>query len=239
MRTLWRFTLLWSLLLGVTMAHAQTARFHLLGLSADGQFLAFEVYGIIDATNHPLSEIYFVNTEKNSYAAPMIAVRGDRDEPDKNMVAEVRRSTLQQAMPVLQSLNITPGDTGISDAPFRRTNTELSLVTFGLAKGLPERKIELTLREIPMQAEWKTCKQGTKGIALSLSAQNAKGDTTKTVLQNDTKVPESRLCPVSYQIEDAVFSEHGHIIVVLSYRNAFPNLIGHTLDYMVVTGQIK
>lgn len=234
----WPLVILGTLLLSVSLAQAQTARFHLLGLSDDGKAMAFEVYGVMDTTRHPLTVITLVDTEKNRYAAPQVVVRGDRDEPGENKVAEVRRNALQHATPVLQSLHITPGNTGISVLA-RPSGTTLKLTTFGLAEGLPERTLALTLRTIPLRAEWKTCTQGAKGIELTLRAQTPQGGTTTTVLQRDDKVPESRVCPVSYRLEDVTFSEHGHIIVVLSYMNAYPSLSGHTLNYMVVTGKLQ
>lgn len=237
MTILWYCTLFFFILLSSTTAHANVGRFHLIGLSEDGKFMAFEVYRVEEATGHPHALITLVNTEKNSYAAPPIVVQGNEAVPGKNTVAAIRRSALQQAASVLQSFHIKPGYTGISARPASHSRTAYRLSTFGLAKGLPGRHVELTLREVPMKAEQSICENNTKGLELSLSTKDVKGETSKTVLQRDAKIAQSRGCPVSYTIADVVFSEHGHVIVVLSYENGVPG--GPHLEYMVVTGQVK
>lgn len=237
MRRLRSLVVLWTILLGMTWAEANTSRFHLIGLSEDGKFVACEVYGFEEATGNPYVAITLINTEKNSYAAPTVLVRGEQEVAGRDMVADVRRSAAKQAAAVLQSLHIKPGYTGIGVDPSSHSDTTRSLLTARLAKNLPERQVDLTLRPLAMKAEQKICESDTKGLELMMSTKGDKGNATTTVLQKDTKIPVSRGCPVSYRIDDVVFSEHGHIIVVLSYMDAVPG--GPNLEYLVVTGRVK
>jgi len=91
------------------------SQLNFIGFSVDGRYLAFEEFGENLTDMRSYSTIYFVNTDKNSFAAPSVtdllrdseleAYSGPSDSP-------ARRRALLKAGPTLRRLKIVTGNTG-------------------------------------------------------------------------------------------------------------------------------
>ena len=70
LKILFAFVLLITLAVGI---HAgDYAELNYIGVSKDGKHLAFEEYGTQDGSGYPYSNIYFIDVDKNVYAAKIL-----------------------------------------------------------------------------------------------------------------------------------------------------------------------
>ncbi len=91
------------------------AQVNFIGFSVDGRFLAFEEFGasLTDVVGY--STIYFVNTDKNSFAAPSVSDQlreSEMEEYEGSFDSPARRRVLLKAGPTLRRLKIVVGNTG-------------------------------------------------------------------------------------------------------------------------------
>src|SRR6185436_18093222 len=103
-----RYLICMLTLLGWVHASAQEVRmqYQFLGFSDDLKFAAFETYDGgegMDAGSR--STIYFIDVDKNDYAARSVKVTDD-DGSDEGL-AKTRKSTLKAADATLKTLKIT------------------------------------------------------------------------------------------------------------------------------------
>ena len=91
------------------------AQLQFIGFSKDGKFLAFEEFGMSASDMRGYSTIFFVNTAKNSFAAPSISDQLKEDELesyDHSFDSPARRRAMLKAGPTLRRLRIVAGNTG-------------------------------------------------------------------------------------------------------------------------------
>lgn len=234
--------LLALLILSVNLYAGDYANLNFIGFSGDGKFLAFEEYGIQDGSGFPYSNFYFVNVEKNSFAAPPVFVR-----IDKEMATEMAARNKAQLLAAkkLRELKIIKGNIGkhvishsINDLTLEEeTNANAaSVVRFAAEIGSMYRKgfYELSLK--PVLTKTKDCEAFEKEtFRFELSLKDKENETTK-FLQKDTELPKSRGCALDYRIQDVYLYKNNIAVFLNVFKLGFE---GPDMRFMAVSGKLK
>ncbi|OQW92526.1 MAG: hypothetical protein BWK79_14445 [Beggiatoa sp. IS2] len=69
----------------------EASELHIIGFSEDGNYLAFQQYGVTDGEGLAFANTYFIDVEGNKYAANPVETRG---EPDKAKESEKAREDI-------------------------------------------------------------------------------------------------------------------------------------------------
>lgn len=235
------FALLLSVLLSVNLMAGDFSNLNFIGFSKDGQFLAFEEYGTQDGSGFPYSTIYFINTEKNSFAAPSVSAT---IENENGTEAAARNKTKLAAAKKLLQFKIVKGNSGthilsrlITDlTEYKNSQSNLEIANFAEIIGSMYRKgdYELTLKSVPVKT--KDCEiyeQDT--FMLELSLKNKEDNTVKS-LQKDSVLPKGRGCALNYSIRD-IYLYESNMVVFISYET--PGFEGPDMRYMAVSGKFQ
>ncbi|CCE95907.1 hypothetical protein SFHH103_01409 [Sinorhizobium fredii HH103] len=197
------------------------ASFQPIGFSSDGKVFAFEEYGIQDGSGFPYSAIYILDTQTDAFL-PGAPVRA-RVEEDGGALPKARHDARRRAAPLIDAYRLldTPGllaaynpvtepdaadhrlkyDAFPADPAFRKTYAleleEKSFEADGICKDL--------LKEV-------------KGFRLVMTEKA--GQPVSEVLQDDSRIPESRHCPTGYRIGGVLthINDDGsqvHVVMVL------------------------
>lgn len=216
------------------------ATLNVVGFSKDGRYLAFEEYGVQDGSGFPYSNVYFIDVEKNAFAAPSIAVRINKEMAPET-VARKRAVTL--AAKVLTRFRIVKGNIGklvlshlMTDLTFEGSPEKAPTVRFAEQIGSLYRRghYELSLTKKPIKT--KGCEIFEEDPKLlELGIRDLDADTFK-FLQKDTSLPETRGCANDYRIRD-VYINKGFVVVFIGvFTQGFE---GPDMRYMAVTGKLK
>ncbi len=210
------------------------AQLNFIGFSKTGKNLAFQEYGTEDGSNVTYATTYFIDVEKNKYAAKPVTTR---NENDKNKLSEhsVQQINLGQATDLLTQLGIVTHNRGqklasrlITDLGVNPKEVQFVL-TPPLGGTLPSR---YTLKLTEESAEADCFGMGEPKIfTLSLF----KGE-QESILQKDTQIPQSRGCPLSYRIQDVYWYQDKYIAVFINILTL--GFEGQNLRYQVVTGKL-
>ena len=215
------------------------ATLNFIGFSNNGRYLAFEEYGVQDGSGFPYSNIYFIETAKNTMAAPSVVVRLD-DEYASEKMARARSAAL--AAKKLRQLGIVRGNTGkhvvshlINDLTFEK-DPFATEVTFAEEIGSMYKQGEYYLKLRPVKVVIKDCEPyDYETLMMDLTLTNKDDNTTRT-LQKDTTIPKSRGCAHGYRIQD-VYLYKGSIAVFINvFTQGFE---GPDMRFMAVSGQYK
>jgi len=218
-----------------------------IGFSRDGKYLAFEEYGMGDASGYPFASVYFVDVEKNAFVGkPFRSVIEKDGATEPAAIKKVEAIAARK----LRELKIVRGNTGKLVVAHLLTDWtyEDSFVRIGekaekiklndyLNPNSPNQYefYELTLNPVPEKS--KACADDTYTyykleLTLDHFNQGAK-DMETQVLQKDADLPASRGCPYGYRME-SVYSYKDKIAV---FVNIFSQgWEGPDMRYMVVTG---
>jgi len=219
------------------------SRLNVIGFSADGRYLAFEEYGTLDGSGLAYSNIYFIETVKNSFAAQPVKVELE-DETATEAMARLKAKTSAAAN--LKKFKIVAGNVG--DLLVSRLITDLNagrIEAFGDEKNQIVKftdfrtsdyftdEFELALKT--SEVKNKQCETYEMPVfKLDLTLKNLRSDNkTPKVLQSDKSLPESRNCPLAYSIQN-VYTYKNHIAV---FMNVFTTgFEGPDMRFMAVTG---
>ncbi|WP_411035826.1 DUF2259 domain-containing protein [Shinella sp. BYT-45] len=196
--------------------------FQSLGFSSDGKVYAFEEFGVQDGSGFPYSNVYFIDTEKDAYlSGTPIRVRIDDEAAD---VAEARAESRDKAKALIDAHKVL-ANPGVLAAfnPMGEVGADRKRIEYlpHAIEPTPGGIYGLVLEEIPLALSH-ACRDitpdGGKGFRLKLVTRG--GEAADTVIHEDTRVPESRNCPLSYQVSGAVtFNPPGadpvHVALVL------------------------
>jgi predicted secreted protein len=230
------------LLMSVSLLAGDYADLNFVGFSRDGNFLAFEEYGVQDGSGFPYSNFYFVNIEKNSFAAPPVSAR-----IDKEMATEIMARNKAQLIAAnkLRELKIIKGNTGkhvvshlMNDLTFDEDSGAgaSGVVRFAAEIGSMYRKgfYELSLK--PLLTKTKDCEAfEQKTFRFELSLKDKENNTTK-FLQKDAELPKSRGCALGYRIQDIYLYENNIAVFLNVFKLGFE---GPDMRFIVVSGKLK
>ena len=173
----------------------------LLGFSADGGRFAFEEFGIQDGSGFPYSNIFVIDTTKDSWV-PGTPVRVRLDDEEQG-IAAARRAAAEQAAPHLAGID-QPG-TLLASNPITESGRDPYKLAFKRhpALQLDGPDLTLALETIPLAApanddpDYKT-----HGFRLVLKTEDG-----ETVLHEDKALPASRGTALDYRINDVVIHQ--------------------------------
>lgn len=218
------------------------ASLNLIGFSADGRYFAYEEYGTQDGSGFPYSNIYFVETAKNKFAGSAIKVLIKTENATE---AAARDGSSLRAALMMKNFAIVKGNRGqlvlshlINDLTWDKDVMDGSTETVRFAEVLSSAYrsgyYELTLKK--NATETKNCKvYELDNYLVELSLKDIEANTSRT-LQKDSSLPDSRMCPIGYRIQD-VYLYKGNIAVFLNMFQ--PGFEGPDLRYLSVSGPIK
>jgi predicted secreted protein len=210
-----------ALVLSTTGAGAgDFAAFESIGFSADGSVFAFEEYGVQDGSGFPYSNIFFIDTCKDTFL-PGTPIRLRVDEENTSL-AKVRAQTAAKAAALVQKFDLG-ANPGLLAAFNPITETESSPHRLTYRQYAVEPPVggdfTLSLDEIPLDPS-ALCKDVTpQSIGFRLGFQTEDGKSSDRVLHADTAVPDSRKCPTGYRIGGVMVfnplqSEPVHVVLV-------------------------
>ncbi|WP_426125436.1 DUF2259 domain-containing protein [Pararhizobium sp. PWRC1-1] len=177
------------------------ASFQPLGFSADGNVFAFEEYGVQDGSGFPYSNIYFVDTRKDTFL-PGTPIRLRVDEENTSL-AKVRAQAAAKAAPLVEKFDLgaNPGLLAAFN-PITETDSAPHRLTYRQYAVEPPvgGNFTLSLDAIPL-APSALCKDVTpQSTGFRLAFKTEDGKSSDRVLHTDTAIPDSRKCPTGYRI---------------------------------------
>jgi predicted secreted protein len=225
------------------------ANLNFIGFSTDGKYLAFEEYGISDGAGFPYSNIYFINVEKNSYAAPPV-LKTVKEPINENAIPTenaIRLAAKKAAAANLKKFKIVQGNAG--KMVVARLLTDLNVGSVGQNNESNNQVIEFTdyrdssyyEREYALllktsEIKTKNCEYSSDAVLkLDLTLKDTKAETEK-ILQSDKTLPESRGCPLAYSIQNVYVYQDRIAVFVNIYMMGFE---GPDMRFMTVTGNYR
>jgi predicted secreted protein len=229
------FTLI--LVLAASIFAGDFAKLEVIGFSADGRYLAFEEYGTLDGSGFPYSNVYFVDTAKNAFAAAPARVRLERETATE---AQARRQAATLAAKSLAAYRIRRGQAGTLVVSHLLTDKSFGdkdpVVRFNEEVGSMYHKGDYELELKKVEVKVKPCDEyGDDTFMIDLRLKDRENNTTK-ILQKDTTLPQGRGCVIDYRI-GLVYVYNGTVAVFLNtYTRGFE---GPDVRHLVVTGRLK
>lgn len=219
------------------------SRLNVIGFSADGKYLAFEEYGTQDGSGFPYSNIYFVETAKNAFAAAPIKIYTETETATE---ANTRLKAKMGAAANLKKFKIVSGNVG--EMVVARLITDLNAGGIEPSSGEKNQTIKFTDYRTSdyfadeFELALNTSEVKIKGcdfidlpvLKFDLSLKNLRGnDNKQKILQSDKTLPESRNCPFAYSVQN-VYTYKNTIAVFLNvFTTGFE---GPDMRFMAVTG---
>ncbi|MDW5313554.1 DUF2259 domain-containing protein [Rhizobium sp. PL01] len=177
------------------------ASFQPIGFSADGSIFAFEEYGVQDGSGFPYSNIFFIDTRNDTFlAGTPIRLRIDEENTS---LAKVRAQTAAKAAPFVEKFDLG-ANPGLMAAfnPVTEVDGDAHRLTYRQYAVQPPvgGDFTLSLDDIPLPPSAQ-CKDATpQSTGFRLTFQTEDGKASNRVLHADTKIPDSRKCPLGYRI---------------------------------------
>lgn len=198
------FLAILALFCSANIAHAGDAALsRIIGFSPDGKYFAFEQYGIGDASGHPYSEIFFIDTINNVWAEKPVRVN---IEDETANISKARIMAVAQATPIIKKLGTTLHGFTLASNPITQFNGDKYIVEFGINPNAPRYysyKIQLSLRDIKSQ-KCESFAPETKIFDLVLTSQSNQGIDRN---YSDNSLPTSRNCALDYSISEIHYFE--------------------------------
>ncbi|MGB7287055.1 MAG: DUF2259 domain-containing protein [Salaquimonas sp.] len=173
----------------------------ILGFSEDGALFAFEEYGVQDGSGFPYSTIFIINTANDSWVngSPFRA-RLDDEQADITQVRQRARTMAGDGLAAITQpgvINATNQPLEIIDDPMRMVARPWHFVP------PTSDRMEFRIEALPMSGR-DFCNPFGQVYGFRLKQLFLEdGGTTKT-LHEDSEIPQSRGCPLSYRFADIV-----------------------------------
>lgn len=182
------------------------ATFQSLGFSPDGKVFAFEEFGVQDGSGFPYSNVYFIDTEKDAYL-PGTPIRVRIDDEAAGL-GTARAESRDKAGSLIEQHKLADNP-GVLAAlnPMGEVGADRERIEYlpHAIEPTPGGSFALALENIPLPPS-ERCRditpEGGKGFRLKLVKRD--GEAADTLLHEDTRVPDSRNCALSYQISGAM-----------------------------------
>ena len=214
-----------SVLLSVllsTAAHAgDFAGFQPIGFSKDGRVFACEEYGIQDGSGFPYSNIFVIDTVEDRYL-PGTPVRVRIDDEAAGL-GKARAQSLAQAEKLIaeNALRDQPGVL-VAFNPMTEKTVEPASLSYNqyaidpMAGGVFTLRIEPVALDVP-----EFCRDlNPDATGFRLRFTEIASEAADRIVYEDTRIPDSRNCPVSYQLSGVMTyhprdAEPLHVALVL------------------------
>ena len=207
------------------------------GFSVDGGLFAFEEYGVQDGSGFPYSNIFVIDTATYQWTAgsPFRA----RLEDETRTVFDAREEARILAGPVMKSFENRGNVVATNRATELGIDSKRMIANPRLVVPPIDDTIEFRLEEISFAGSERCNAFGsTQGFRL-LQIATQDGDTTKK-LHEDTSIPESRNCPLRYDLADLVtyFPENQSPAFAILIRMQTVGFEGPDGRFLAVTGKL-
>lgn len=207
-RSLAILTLLMNFGLSASYA-ADGAKFRALAFSNDGQYFAFEQYGVQDGSGFPYADIFVLDLELDRWV-PGTPIRV-REENETGGLRATRLKAAQAAKSLFNQLKLDETPEILAANPFTEVVADRNRIRFhdhfnfsmGILSG-PEAQgtFDLTLSPAKISTP-ENCTGETDVQGLKLELRNNKTNTS-VVVHEDRSLPASRGCTLGYDIEAIV-----------------------------------
>lgn len=186
-----------------TVHAGDLAEVDVLGFSRDGTRFAFEQYGIEAGSGFPYSQVFVIDVDNDQWIAPSPFSFREEDIPPapdfELLLNDTRHVTLQSAHESSLLDGIAPRGHTVGHNPVTELSADTSRMLVSPRPVLPaiDVPLQFELEAFPLEDE--TCASygaKTAGFNLTLTI----GDSTR-VLHEDSSLPKSRGCPLSYHVE--------------------------------------
>jgi len=196
-----------------------------IGFSEDGQYFAFEEFGVQDGSGFPYSSIYVLDLAADKWASGTpIRVRIDDEVAT---LQQARRDAADKAASIIDELGIdTPTDLIAVNADGEMGDgTRISFGQPGYAPNEVQGEFSLELSTFPAKSP-EDCEgymgEPATGIVLTMTDS---GDETE-IYRDDETLPKSRGCPVVYRIFAVVAPQYtvppaAHVAIIATYPFGF------------------
>lgn len=209
-----RFIYAWAVLaVTISILHAiarpagagDLAARHIFGFSPDGDTFAFEQFGVQDGSGFPYTDIFVVDTLSDQWVkgSPFRVLMRD----ERSQMKWARREALTKAGNTLRQRLVSKPGRLLASNPHGELSADphrVAVNTSQIVTGPPERWT-FTLDEIPIAN--KKCAAFTSAPAKGFRLYVQRQGSTPLKLHEDTSIPKSRGCPLSYAISDVVAYE--------------------------------
>lgn len=212
---------------------SEATHLSVVGFSKDGSRLAFQQSGITGGEGIAIATMYFIDVVGNKYEEKPVETRGSISDDEK----AVLKANLEQTKDKLNELGIIADNPGeqVLARPLSDVGADPKKAKFVVGvplTGLAHKTYTVTLELKNGDVE---CANLGKSQMFNLTVTN-ENDKKSKPLQNDTKVPESRGCPLDYRIADVFVYQEKFVAV---FVNVFtPGFEGQNVRYLVVTGTL-
>lgn len=190
-----------SVLMADVVCAGDIASFEPIGFSPDGGVFGFEEYGVQDGSGFPYSNVFFIDTRKDTYL-PGTPIRERIDDENAGLAA-VRAQTQAKAAALVDRYDLTDHP-GLMAAFNPVTETEAAAHRLAYRQYAVEPPVEgiftLALKEIPLPPSALCKDMSPQSIGFSLAFESEDGQAFDRVLHTDVAIPESRKCPTGYRI---------------------------------------
>ncbi len=226
------------------------AQLNFIGFSADGKYLAFEEFGTQDGSGFPYSNIYFVDVEKNSFAAPPVKKTIGEGLIDESKIPGedfIRAKARTAAAANLRKYKILAGNTGklvvarlLTDLnvekikPNGEKKDQVIAFTDEVFTNVYENIYELSLKT--SEVKIKECDYNYEPVLKFDLLLNGRNFDAPRILQSDRSLPASRNCPLTYSIQNIYLFGNKIAVFMNVYSMGFE---GPDMRYLVVTGKYR
>lgn len=173
-----------------------------IGFSDHGRHFAFEQFGRQDGSGFPYAEIIVIDVEADDWV-PETPIRVLlRDETAG--IAEARAKAAEQAAAILENLKIRHAGQLLASNPAAEIGgnpLKLSVNARFPLSGEPQ-ELSFALEQFPLSAA--ACEGLSAEPVKGYRLQMTKADAAPQLMHEDTSIPKSRSCPLSYAISDVV-----------------------------------
>lgn len=90
-------------MLSLPLFAGEASKLHVIGFSEDGNYLAFQQYGITDGEGLAFANTYFVDVEENKYAANPVETRGEADEVKEDEAVKMEENEVAKEDEVVKA----------------------------------------------------------------------------------------------------------------------------------------
>lgn len=197
------FVIFTAILCLANTAHARDAALsRIIGFSPDGKYFAFEQYGIGDGSGFPFSEIFFIDTIKNTWVEDPVRVF---IKDDGVSLSKARIKAVAEATPIIKRLGTTLHGFTVVSNPITQEIADRNNINFGVFPDAPlydSYNIKLTTRSFQSES----CKAygDIKIFNLDLTSLSNQGITKSYA---DNSLPKSRDCALDYSISEVHYFE--------------------------------
>jgi len=208
------------------------------GFSIDGSLFAFEEFGVQDGSGFPYSNIYVIDTQTDKWTANS-PYRVRLDDETKS-VFDAREQSRMLAGTIMKSFENRGNIVATNQATELDIDSKRMVANPRFVVPPIDARIEFRLEEKQFPAST-TCEVFGPSVGFRLlNIGTADGDKT-VMIHDDTSIPESRGCPLRYDLADLVtyFPEGKSPVFAVLVRMQKIGFEGPDARYLAVTGRFE